>query len=192
MAKRKSKKQEFEYLVSPAKLLAMRQISPLEKNIVADVGFFDGDGYQGYTISNADMAKKFGVSRRTIINAIQRLRSNKLQMIKDVGVDEYHRCLKLGDKVSSLFEGGNGEIITPPKQGKKFQKPTPTEATEYAHTISFQLDGERFVKYYEDNGWVTGKNKTPMKDWQAAIRYWKRRENNGSSKSSGSNQSIIR
>ena len=34
---------------------------------------------------------------------------------------------------------------------------------------------QRFVDYYESNGWKVGKN--PMKDWRAAVRTWKQQNN---------------
>jgi hypothetical protein len=34
---------------------------------------------------------------------------------------------------------------------------------------------QRFVDYYESNGWKVGKN--PMKDWKAAVRTWKQQNN---------------
>lgn len=39
-------------------------------------------------------------------------------------------------------------------------------------TLSWMRIG--FYDYYESNGWRVGK--TPMKDWQAAIRNWVRNE----------------
>ena len=185
MAKHKTKKQEFVFLKLPAKLLAMSNISMIEKCIAANVGYFNGDGYPGYTESNAGIAKKFGSNRRTVINAIKRLRAKK--MIKDVGVDKYHRCLKLNGELSVLFEGVKSERITLPDKAKKFQKPTAQEVSEYAASIGFQLDGERFVSHYDSNGWKVGRNK--MKDWRACVRTWKSRDNkNGTSKNIGSNQ----
>jgi hypothetical protein len=55
---------------------------------------------------------------------------------------------------------------------KRFIKPTAEEVTEYAKSIDFDLDGEMFVDHYEGNGWMRGK--TPMKDWQAVVRTWKK------------------
>ena len=57
---------------------------------------------------------------------------------------------------------------------KKFQKPMPKEVTEYADSIDFALDGEAFCDFYESKGWKIGS--APMKNWQAAVRTWKRRE----------------
>lgn len=65
---------------------------------------------------------------------------------------------------------------------KRFQKPTMEELKEYSVSISFQdFDSEKFLDYYESNGWKVGKN--PMVDWKATVRGWKK---NGHSKQSGS------
>lgn len=66
------------------------------------------------------------------------------------------------------------------RQAKIFVKPTASEVTEYAKTISFTLDGNYFIDYYNSNGWMVGKNK--MKDWKATVRTWKNR-NNGNTES---------
>jgi len=57
----------------------------------------------------------------------------------------------------------------------RFSKPTPAEVTEYAKSIGYKLDGQSFVDSYEAKGWLIGK--TPMKDWKAAVRTWKSRDN---------------
>ena len=51
-------------------------------------------------------------------------------------------------------------------------KPTPQAVTDYAKSIDFELDGEAFCDFYLSKGWLVGK--APMKDWQAAVRTWKR------------------
>lgn len=186
MAKRKTEKQEvaknFDFLTLPAKLLAMPRISMVEKVILAQVGHFNGNGYPGYTESNEEIARKIGSNRRTIVNSIKRLRDKG--MIKDVGVDTYHRCLKLKGTVSVLFE--DRAKITLPDKAKKFQKPTAQEVSEYAASIDFQIDGQRFIDWYSERDWKVGRNK--MKDWKAAVRTWKSRDKNGSSKNIESNQ----
>lgn len=54
-----------------------------------------------------------------------------------------------------------------------FQRPTPEEVTAYAATLHFDLNGSRFCDYYGSVGWRVGR--TPMKDWKAAVRTWKRK-----------------
>lgn len=55
----------------------------------------------------------------------------------------------------------------------KFAPPTPDQVTEYAKTIDFYLSGQDFVDYYAARGWKY-KGNVAMKDWKAAIRYWKK------------------
>ena len=51
--------------------------------------------------------------------------------------------------------------------------PKRTDVERYKTEIDFpKLDVDEFMDYYEVRGWKTGKNK--MKNWQAAIRTWKR------------------
>ena len=55
---------------------------------------------------------------------------------------------------------------------ERFSKPSKTEVAEYAKTLGFDLDGSQFLDHYESKGWLVGK--TPMKDWKACVRTWKR------------------
>lgn len=65
------------------------------------------------------------------------------------------------------------------RQAKKFVKPSIPEVAEYAEGFiksrNLRLTGEtfraeRFVSWYDSNGWKVGKN--PMKDWKGAVRTW--------------------
>ncbi len=57
---------------------------------------------------------------------------------------------------------------------KKFQKPTLDELKQYIDEKCLNVDAERFLDFYESNGWKIGKN--PMKSWEATVRNWDRRE----------------
>jgi hypothetical protein len=59
---------------------------------------------------------------------------------------------------------------------KRFVKPTQNEVLEYMAELSMADMSQRFVDYYESNGWKVGKN--PMKDWRAAVRTWKQQSDN--------------
>lgn len=65
------------------------------------------------------------------------------------------------------------------RRAKKFVKPSVGEVAEYAEGFiksrNLRLTGEtfqaeRFVSWYDSNGWKVGKN--PMKDWKGAVRTW--------------------
>lgn len=58
---------------------------------------------------------------------------------------------------------------------ERFTKPTLEQVETYIKEQGFTVDAQRFVDYYESNGWtINGKAK--MKDWQATVRNWQRRE----------------
>lgn len=61
-----------------------------------------------------------------------------------------------------------------PQRGKKFKPPTLLEVENYCAERGLQIDAERFIDHYASNGWRVGKS--PMKDWQAAVRNWVRRD----------------
>ena len=70
--------------------------------------------------------------------------------------------------------------LAPPKPAARrrtppMQRPTVWEVENFCRTQGLQLvDAQRFVDYYEANGWKVGRN--PMRSWQAAARNWQRRE----------------
>ena len=168
-------KPEFTYLRIPVEILAMQKINSLEKFIVSDIGY-SKFRENGYKVSNAQMASKFGVSRRTIINALNRLKSPKLGLIQDTGRDDFHRCLKLNGTISALFENRKKEKAQPTKQSINFQKPTSSEVEEYAQSIGFEIDGQYFIDTHEARNWMIGRSK--MRDWRACVRTWQKREKN--------------
>lgn len=54
--------------------------------------------------------------------------------------------------------------------------PSEEEVREYCRQQGLALDVSRFVDHYTSNGWMVGTNK--MRDWQAAVRNWNRKELN--------------
>ena len=56
----------------------------------------------------------------------------------------------------------------------RFSPPSVQEVQDFIAENGFSVDAQHFVDYYTSNGWKVGKN--PMKDWQATVRSWQRRE----------------
>jgi hypothetical protein len=69
----------------------------------------------------------------------------------------------------------NGKLGGAPK-ATDFVKPKLEEIKTYCNERKSKVDPSAFFDYYERNGWVYGKNKTPIKDWKACIRTWERNE----------------
>ena len=56
----------------------------------------------------------------------------------------------------------------------RFVKPSVEDVAAYCREKGYGIDAQRFVDYYDSNGWKVGKN--PMQDWRATVRSWARRD----------------
>lgn len=79
-------------------------------------------------------------------------------------------------KVKERKDGEPSFFPTPTKskERKRFVKPTVEEVKAYCEERGNSIDAEKFVAYYESNGWKVGKNS--MKDWKAAVRTWEKND----------------
>lgn len=59
----------------------------------------------------------------------------------------------------------------------RFCKPTVSEIKAYCESRNNGIDAQAFFDFYESKGWKVGN--TPMKNWQAAINTWERRQKGG-------------
>ena len=83
------------------------------------------------------------------------------------GLRGYQRTIKENNtSINNTSINSNGKT--------RFSPPTLTQVTDYCNERKNNVDPQRFIDYYESNGWKVGKNK--MKDWQASVRTWERRE----------------
>ena len=72
-----------------------------------------------------------------------------------------------------IEDSKGGENSPPaPTPSKRFTKPTLEEVRAYCQERKNGVNPEKFVDYYDSNGWKVGKN--PMKDWKAAVRTWEK------------------
>ena len=56
----------------------------------------------------------------------------------------------------------------------RFLPPSLDEVAAYCRERSNGIDPKQFIDFYQSKGWMVGSNK--MKDWQAAVRTWEKRE----------------
>gem|GEM_PF-2494368 len=79
--------------------------------------------------------------------------------------------------LSEPLTGDSGVSPVEPQASSKrrFAKPTVGEIRAYCADRKNNIDAQYFWDYYEARGWKAS-GKTPMKDWQAAVRTW---EQNG-------------
>ena len=94
------------------------------------------------------------------------------------GVENYPESNKSFYNKSSLDNKGDKPPALPQvsKKSKRFVKPTLDDVQAYCQERQNNVDPESFVDFYESKGWKVGNQ--PMKDWEAAVRTWERRDNN--------------
>jgi hypothetical protein len=76
-----------------------------------------------------------------------------------------------------------GEKETEARKRAVFVKPTVEQVAEYCRKRGNSINSAEFMDHYTANGWMVGKSK--MKDWQASVRTWERRQHekpNGASR----------
>jgi uncharacterized protein YdaU (DUF1376 family) len=60
------------------------------------------------------------------------------------------------------------------RRSRAFTRPTIDDVAAYCAERGNRIDPQAFLDYYESNGWKVGRS--TMKDWQAAIRTWEKRD----------------
>lgn len=77
---------------------------------------------------------------------------------------------KTKDKTKDNSLPPNGVSDT---RGARFTPPSADDVSAYVQAQGYHVNAERFVAFYEQKGWMVGKNH--MKDWKAAVRSWETR-----------------
>lgn len=97
-----------------------------------------------------------------------------MKLKKPNGFEENQKDIKKPDKDNDKDnEEDNEEDIKKKNKRKNFKKPTIEEIKSYCNERKNSINAQYFYDYYESNGWKVGKN--AMKDWQATIRTWEKR-----------------
>ena len=71
------------------------------------------------------------------------------------------------DRIGKNREGKDND-----EKRKRFNPPSLEDVKAYCIERKNNVDPNKFIDYYESNGWMVGRNK--MKDWKAAVRSWER------------------
>lgn len=101
--------------------------------------------------------------------ACERNRTNRNQSSRPVTTrnDLLQEKEKEKEKEEEKDKDKRGDI----RARTRFTPPTVEEVAVYATERGYTgFSAERFIAYYESNGWKVGRN--PMKDWRAAVRNW--------------------
>lgn len=137
----------------------------------------------------ADMFNRVSKVEPVCIQPVSKMDTKCIQSVSKMDTEVRLGKVRLGESTSNSSrvdtqpnpKGFGACAPEQPKKrrAKKFVKPSVEEVAEYAEGFiksrNLRLTGEtfraeRFVSWYDANGWKVGKN--PMKDWKGAVRTW--------------------
>ena len=158
---------------------------------------FSQDGETWFTGSSKYIAEWLNIDRRNVLAVLQKLVDKGLlikneKIINGVKLCNYKAVIGSDETSQGMMNHHRGSDKT--SQGgsdetshhntsidniedsiyirKQFKKPSLEDVNLYCKERNNNVDCERFINYYESNGWKVGKS--PMKDWKAAVRNWER------------------
>jgi DNA-binding transcriptional MerR regulator len=145
--------------------------------------------WQGIDIKKGQFVTSFGkisadtgISLQTIRTLLKKLEksneiniqtTNKYSVITICKYECYQKETETtNEQLTNKQQSTNNQLTTNKndKNEKKFIIPTFNDVLEYCMQNNLDVDGVKFINFYESKGWMVGKNK--MKDWKAAIRTW--------------------
>ena len=133
----------------------------------------------GSIVTSRDLlARETGLSSQQIRTALNKLIStNEITSVTSsqgtiLQIVSYEKYQIATSEITNEQPTSNQQSTTNKnvKKEKKFIIPTFNEVLEYCMQNNLDVDGVKFINFYESKGWMVGKNK--MKDWKAAIRTW--------------------
>ncbi len=89
-------------------------------------------------------------------------------------LDENVKQINIYDNYIESVAPQAADAPTPSRKKRCFKPPTLEEVTAYCRERENSIDPERFLNYYESNGWMVGRTK--MKNWKAAVRTWEAKD----------------
>lgn len=164
------------------------QLKGNELLVYALIYGFSQDGESEFKGSANYIADWLGTSRMTVSRTINSLVDKKLIMKRPVEINGVifnnykvlYPVTKCYTGVPQNVTGGCNKMLQHNNSthintsNSSSTHPTVEEVRAYCEERRNNVDPQRFVDYYESNGWRVGKN--PMKDWRACVRTWERSE----------------
>ena len=184
---------QFRGLWIPNEILEL-DIPVIAKLLWADIHSFTGRDASFFK-SNERIAKDYQCSQRTVSRSVTILKEHGL--IDVVTDGRLRKCRSRVDNLSmqvrQIGEADSTKCLHSKQDREQVReqfssRAKPTNRQEvYVYFVELGLDsaeGDKFVDYYEANGWKQGRGKT-IKDWKAAARNWQRNAKQWNKKSRG-------
>lgn len=196
--KSNDEQREFKGVWIPAHIWLDNNLTWTEKLLFVEIDSLAKNGE--CFASNKHFAEFFSLSKDRVSRVVSSLRDKgyvdvtvfyregskqvERRVITPIGYRRIHRE-GIGEKTNTPIgentEENNTSIsnttnktIDGVEKRKRFVPPTVEEVSEYCKERGNAVDPQRFVDYYESNGWMRGNTK--IKDWKACVRTWERNE----------------
>ena len=112
----------------------------------------------------------------------QRVRDHRARKVLHCNADETEvkrignaeKEIEIEKEIEKEIESKETPAALPSPKRKTFKKPSLEDIQAYCKESGYHVDAERFMNYYDSNGWMVGRNK--MKDWKATVRNWASKE----------------
>ena len=153
-------------------------------------GFFDEDlfGSAGVLTSKGIQRRYFNITKRRVADTSE-LPYLLISVCRNPRNDNKYEFLHTETPLQKEFlyaetpQSKVKEIKEDKKENSKEKKakpqrfvpPTLQEVSGYVSEMGYHIDPERFLAYYESNGWMVGRNR--MKSWKAALTNWEKMDN---------------
>ena len=133
----------------------------------------------GSIVTSRDLlARETGLSSQQIRTALTKLIStNEITSVTSsqgtiIQIVSYEKYQVATNEITNEQPTNNQQATTNNNvnKEKKFIPPTFNDVLEYCMQNNLDVDGVKFINFYESKGWMVGKNK--MKNWKAAIQTW--------------------
>ena len=171
---------DFKGVWIPKEVYLDERLTALEKIIFVEIDSLD-NGKDGCFASNEYLAEFCQCTQVKVSTAISKL--IELGYLEKIGFDGRRRILKSRLKLSlrqtsKKFKAEINKVNSNNIDNKKDNKinipPTLEEVREYCKSRNNGIDAEAFIDYYAQQGWKLA-NGNKMKDWQASVRTWEKR-----------------
>ena len=164
---------DSNYIVILAWMMTRLNLSGNELLCYALIYSYSQDEEGGYFGSLTHTAERLNISRRAVVDVLQRLCDKGHLKKNTIAIGGCERAMYAA--IPPPMEKEKIEHPKPQRQpaAAKLKKPTAQEVAAYCRERGNNIDAQRFVDFYEANGWVQGRGK-PIRDWRAAVRTWEK------------------
>lgn len=189
---------DFKGIWIPKEIYLDKKLNALEKIILVEIDSLD-NGEDGCYASNEYLAEFCQCSQAKVSTAISKL--VKCGYLEVVSFDGRKRNIKsrITNNKSLPFKNSKADVEKLKHNNKDNNKtnnkhinkipPSVDDVKEYCEQRKNGIDAEAFVDYYAQQGWKLA-NGNPMKDWQAAVRTWEKRNQKKTEPKGRSNQCV--